>query len=184
MTLHMIPQMTPGETHQNSGFAKGWRCAMVALALLLPTACARPDAPQISAPTDPALDAQAALPGGTPPLPPEKPLDERVIALLNRGPELLIGIGPDQITAYLGAPALVRHDAPAEVWMYQSQTCHLDLFLYSSEPWRDDLRERERRQQTASDYRVTYYEIRGPNGETAPGGRSCVSALVEARGAA
>ncbi len=173
--------MTTGETRQRNRFVTGWRLCAVVLLVFLPAACAKPGAPQISAPTDPALEAQAAAPEA-PPLPPKKPLDERVVALLDRGPELLIGIGPDQITAYLGAPALVRHDAPAEVWMYQSQTCHLDLFLYSSEPWRDDLRERERRQQTASDYRVTYYEIRGTDGETTPGGRSCVSALVHARG--
>jgi len=172
--------MILGGKLKRGAFTAEWRRGLAALALLLPAACAKPGTPQISAPTDPALDALAAAPEA-PPLPQKKPLDERVMALLDRGPELLIGIGPDQLTAYLGAPALVRHDAPAEVWMYQSQTCHLDLFLYSSEPWRDDLRERERRQQTVSDYRVTYYEIRSPSGETAPGGRSCVSALVEAR---
>ena len=178
----MIPQMTLGGTRQKSGFVTGWRLCAVMVLALLPAACARWNSPQIGATPNATLqdDAQNALPE-TPPLPPKKPLDEQVVALFSRGPELLIGIGPDQLTSYLGAPALVRHDAPAEVWMYQSQTCYLDLFLYSSEQWRDDLQDRKHRQKKASDYRVTYYEIRSPSGEPGPGWRSCISALVAAR---
>ena len=173
-----------------SGFVTGWRRGVAALVILLPAACAKwdrpPDAPQISAPTETVLQDQAlaALVEALPPPPPRKPLDARVAELLDRGPDLLIGVGRDQLTAYLGAPALVRHDAPAEVWTYQSRTCYLDLFLYSSEQWRRDLRERESRQQTVSDYRVTYYEIRGAGGEAALSGRSCVSTLIARRGAA
>ena len=181
----MIPQMTLGRTRQRSGFVAGWRLwqlCIVMVLVFLPTACTRWNDPQMGAAPDATLQdgAQDALPEA-PPLPPKKPLDERVVALLNRGPELLIGIGPDQLTAYLGAPALIRHDAPAEVWMYQSQTCYLDLFLYSSEQWRDDLQDRKHRPEKASDYRVTYYEIRSPSGEPAPDGRSCISTLVAAR---
>jgi len=173
--------MTLGEIRKRKSFVSGWKHCAVVVLVFLPAACAGPSTPQIN----PVLQDEtlAALPE-VPALPPKKPLNEQVIALLDRGPELLIGIGPDQLTAYLGPPALVRHDAPAEVWMYKSRTCYLDLFLYSSEIWQRDLREREHRQEAAADYRVTYYEVRGPDGEAAPGGRSCISALIAARSAA
>jgi hypothetical protein len=35
-----------------------------------------------------------------------------------------------ELEEFLGAPKLVRHDAPAEVWQYRSAACVLDVFLY------------------------------------------------------
>ena len=167
---------------RRSGFVSGRWCGMATLVVFFPAACTNPDVLQTITPTDPVLQDEAlAAPEEGPSPPPQKPLDKRVVELLDRGPDLLIGVGRNQLTAYLGTPALVRHDAPAEIWTYQSQTCHLDLFLYSSEQWRHDLRERERRQETDSDYRVTYYEVRSSNGKVAPSGRSCVSTLITAR---
>ncbi len=149
---------------RRSGFVAGRWYGMATLVALFPAACTNSDALQTSTPTDPILQDEAlAAPEGAPSPPPQKPLDKRVVELLDRGPDLLIGVGRNQLTAYLGTPALVRRDAPAEIWTYQSQTCHLDLFLYSSEQWRHDLRERERRQETVPDYRVTYYEVRSSN---------------------
>jgi hypothetical protein len=46
------------------------------------------------------------------------------------GPDSLIGLTADAVTAALGAPQFRRREAPAEVWHYRTKTCFLDLFLY------------------------------------------------------
>ncbi len=42
----------------------------------------------------------------------------------------LEGLGSDAVRKQFGAPALIRHEPPAEIWQYRSSTCVLDLFLY------------------------------------------------------
>jgi len=42
----------------------------------------------------------------------------------------LVGATPASLTASFGAPRLRRIDGPAEVWLYHSPTCALDLILY------------------------------------------------------
>lgn len=42
----------------------------------------------------------------------------------------LEGLGSDAVRKQFGAPALIRHEPPAEIWQYRSTTCVLDLFLY------------------------------------------------------
>lgn len=42
----------------------------------------------------------------------------------------LIGATPSALEASLGRPWLRRNDGGAEVWLYRSGTCRLDVFLY------------------------------------------------------
>lgn len=42
----------------------------------------------------------------------------------------LIGLERSELQARLGEPAMLRRDAPAEIWQYRSALCVLDLFLY------------------------------------------------------
>lgn len=44
----------------------------------------------------------------------------------------LVGLGRDQVLALLGAPDLLRRDPPAELWLYEGQSCTAHLFLYQS----------------------------------------------------
>ena len=45
-------------------------------------------------------------------------------------PGRLIGMGRDQVVALLGTPTLLRRDPPAELWLYEGQSCTAHLFLY------------------------------------------------------
>ena len=46
------------------------------------------------------------------------------------GPERLLGMDRDGVTALLGPPAFTRRDDPARVWQYGTRSCLLDVFLY------------------------------------------------------
>ncbi len=59
----------------------------------------------------------------------------------------LIGLDPHRLRAFLGAPAFLRRDDPAEVWRYEAKGCVLDVFLY--------------RKNKKSGLRVTHVEARG-----------------------
>ena len=48
------------------------------------------------------------------------------------GPEGLIGLERDVLSALLGPPSFTRRDPPAEVWQYGDRTCFLDVFLYET----------------------------------------------------
>jgi hypothetical protein len=49
-------------------------------------------------------------------------------------PTSVLGLQARELEEFLGAPKLVRHDAPAEVWQYRSAACVLDVFLYQDKP--------------------------------------------------
>ena len=92
------------------------RLAVIALVLAL-AACAS------AAQTPPPAVATArpvALPA-TPPAPPAM------------DPRALIGMASTGLTELLGAPLLLRRDAPAEIWQYGTADCVLDLTLYPDE---------------------------------------------------
>jgi hypothetical protein len=42
----------------------------------------------------------------------------------------VVGVTPTILTAEFGQPALLRVDGPAQVWLYHSATCGLNLILY------------------------------------------------------
>lgn len=45
-------------------------------------------------------------------------------------PVSLVGATPGDLRASLGMPSLLRVDGPAQVWLYHSRICRLDLVLY------------------------------------------------------
>jgi len=45
----------------------------------------------------------------------------------------LMGASPEAVRAALGEPLLQRREGPAQVWLYASAGCQLDLVLYPSE---------------------------------------------------
>jgi hypothetical protein len=77
-----------------------------------------------------------------------------------RAVDELIGLERTELQARLGAPALRRRDAPAEIWQYRSSLCVLDLFLYRDGPA----------------VRVTNAEIRPRDGRELPAA-TCLSSL-------
>lgn len=44
--------------------------------------------------------------------------------------QALQGDTPDNLNATFGPPLLRRTDGPAQVWLYQTINCNLDVFLY------------------------------------------------------
>ncbi len=42
----------------------------------------------------------------------------------------LVGATPTALEAEFGQPTLLRRDGPAEVWLYRSSRCAIDLILY------------------------------------------------------
>ena len=76
-------------------------------------------------------------------------------------PNSLIGLSPNEVTAFMGQPELRRQEPPAEVWQYRTSTCVFDVYLY--------------------DNTVTYFEARHRRQGTvsAPG---CLGQIVASRG--
>ena len=79
-------------------------------------------------------------------------------------PAGMIGADSVALQRLFGPPRLVRRDAPAELWQYQTRDCVVDLFLYQE---KDGLR-------------LAYLEARtGAAQVTAP--RPCVDAVLASR---
>jgi hypothetical protein len=76
----------------------------------------------------------------------------------------MIGADSVALQRLFGPPRLVRRDAPAELWQYQTRDCVVDLFLYQE---KDGLK-------------LAYLEARtGAAQVTAP--RPCVDAVLASR---
>ena len=45
-------------------------------------------------------------------------------------PQALVGSTPQMLAAEFGRPVLRRVDGPAQVWLYRSRICGMDVFLY------------------------------------------------------
>ncbi len=79
-------------------------------------------------------------------------------------PAGMIGTDSVALQRLFGTPRLVRRDAPAELWQYQTRDCVVDLFLYQE---KDGLK-------------LAYLEARtGAAQVTAP--RPCVDAVLASR---
>ena len=83
---------------------------------------------------------------------------------INDDPQQLIGMGPASLNAFLGAPELIRREAPASLWQYRADNCVLDVVLYTDR----------------SGDRVTYLEAR-EDGATKMPPRTCLNKLLRAR---
>jgi len=101
----------------------------------------------------------AALPPpepAPPPPPPEPVIDD--------DPDRLIGLSRADVRELLGTPALVRREAPAEIWQYLGGACVFDVFLY----------------ETSETPRVDYVEARDDDGRPIEA-RACLNGLLRAR---
>jgi hypothetical protein len=83
---------------------------------------------------------------------------------INDDPEQLIGMGPASLNAFLGAPELIRREAPASLWQYRAEDCVLDVVLYPDR----------------TGDKVTYLEAR-KDGATKIAPRTCLGKLLRAR---
>lgn len=79
-------------------------------------------------------------------------------------PDEVMGLGRNAVQELLGKPGLVRREAPAEVWQYQSRGCVLDLFLYEE----------------AAEFEVVYIEARTGHAITAATD-ACLGAVIDQR---
>ncbi len=115
---------------------------MLAAALLLAACAARPPAATLAA--RPVVPREQVPPNAAKPpaSAPEKPA-----ALAPARSADIIGLGTEAVEKLLGAPEMVRRDAPAEVWQYRSEACVVDLYLYPAQ----------------AAYRVAYIEARDPS---------------------
>ncbi len=83
---------------------------------------------------------------------------------INDDPQQLIGMGPASLNAFLGAPEMIRREAPASLWQYRADGCVLDVVLYPDR--KGD--------------KVTFLEARA-NGATKIAPRICLNKLLRAR---
>ncbi|GIK99841.1 MAG: hypothetical protein BroJett029_40500 [Alphaproteobacteria bacterium] len=79
-------------------------------------------------------------------------------------PARVMGLARGEIETLLGRPGLVRQEAPAEVWQYQSRGCVLDLFMYEA----------------SADYEVVYIEARDGKA-LAAAAAVCLGAVMDDR---
>lgn len=87
--------------------------------------------------------------------------------VIDDDPEQLMGMGPASLSAFLGAPELIRREFPASVWQYRAEGCVLDVVFYADR----------------GEDRVTYLEAR-KDGTTKIAPRQCLNKLLRARRAA
>jgi len=122
-----------------------------------PTATA--PAPAQPAPQPQPQAAQQAAPAPAPQVTlraPEPPI--------NDDPRQLIGLDRSGVTALLGSPALIRREAPAEIWQYVTAECVFDVVLYAA----------------GQRYAVSYLEARD-SAATVQEPRPCLNKLLRAR---
>ncbi|WP_119460480.1 hypothetical protein [Rhodospirillaceae bacterium SYSU D60014] len=86
-------------------------------------------------------------------------------------PARMVGLDGVALERLLGEPALVRRDAPAEIWQYRGADCVLDLFLYREAGGQEASGQKEGRP------RVLYLEARTGAAEPAPT-EGCIGSLL------
>ena len=79
-------------------------------------------------------------------------------------PDEVMGLARGEVEELLGEPGLVRREAPAEVWQYQSGGCVLDVFLYEA----------------SAEYEVVYLEARTGKALVAATA-NCLGAVMDER---
>jgi len=156
----------------------GWICltaASFAVALLSGCAAPQDSAQQAAAPAaDTAAQAESRSTA-----PPGNPYDRsgyhdsdivnKESALwpeppINDDPNQLLGLDKLRLDGLLGEPTLIRREAPAEIWQYETESCVLDVFLYD----------------TVGVLRVTYVEARDKEAQFL-NPRGCLNRLLKAR---
>lgn len=144
--------------------------ALLLVTALAVSACqtARNEPPQTSATPTPATPAPEAAPAPASPVvpesapqvtlrPPEPPI--------NDDPKQLLGLDRGGVAALLGDPALIRREAPAEIWQYVTSGCVFDVVLYAA----------------GQRYTVSYLEARDEASAAVLEARPCLNKLLRAR---
>jgi hypothetical protein len=112
----------------------------------------------------PATTKTAALPGDAAAEGTELPPPETYETAEPADPDAVMGLDRTEVEALLGEPGLVRREAPAEVWQYQSRGCVLDVFLYEA----------------SADFQVAYLEARDGQAIAATTA-TCLGAVMDQR---
>jgi hypothetical protein len=112
----------------------------------------------------PSATETAALPGDAAADGTELPPPDTYEAAAPADPDAVMGLGRTEVEALLGEPGLVRREAPAEVWQYQSRGCVLDVFLYEA----------------SADFQVVYLEARDGEAVSATTA-NCLGAVMDER---
>lgn len=99
----------------------------------------------------------------TAPAPVPEPVPEPPAAI-DDDPAQLIGMGTASLAAFLGAPAQIRRETPANIWQYLAEGCVLDVVLYPEK----------------NVDRVNYVEARAEGLEKMPS-RDCLNRILRAR---
>lgn len=94
----------------------------------------------------------------------QKPAPAARLPSVLSGIEQLVGMEAGAIAKLFGEPALLRHEPPAQVWLYTGPTCVLHLFLYS--------------EAGAQTYRVRHAEVRGRDLAMVAPPTRCLEAVV------
>jgi len=124
------------------------------------TGAAEQTAPLSPLLADPARDrtALAAVPDNLPPV--------------DDDPQQFVGLEALDVAQRLGAPALVRRDGRAEVWLYAGQGCAVDIFLYASD------QEGQEGEREAGGLTARYVDLRSPTNSP---GNSSANSVAEDR---
>src|SRR5512138_285241 len=115
-----------------------------------------PPATTASAPASPVQPAAAPAPARAP--------QQAALPPIHDDPAQLMGLDRDGVAGLLGAPDLVRREAPAEIWQYSAGDCVFDVVLY----------------QRGADFAVSYLEARDTAAAIQPP-RPCLAKLLRAR---
>ena len=111
-----------------------------------------------SAPAAPVQPAAATAPA------PVRAPQQAALPPVDDDPVRLMGLDRDGVSAVLGAPDLVRREAPAEIWQYFAGDCVFDVVLY----------------ERGAGYAVSYLEARDTAAAVQPP-RPCLGKLLRAR---
>ncbi|GAB4362324.1 MAG: hypothetical protein Kow00114_17450 [Kiloniellaceae bacterium] len=119
---------------------------------------------QTGRPAQPVTDAASTAAAKPAPATPAPAPQVAALPPIDDDPRQLMGLDRDGLTAVLGAPALIRREAPAEIWQYVAEDCVFDVVLYEKN----------------ARYAVSYLEARDP-AATVQEPRPCLNKLLRAR---
>ena len=114
--------------------------------------------------TTASASAAPVQPAVAPATAPSRAPQQAALPPIHDDPAQLMGLDRDGVAGLLGAPDLVRREAPAEIWQYSTGDCVFDVVLY----------------QRGADFAVSYLEARDASAAVQPA-QPCLNALLRAR---
>lgn len=113
--------------------------AVLLAAALAVSACQTAQTTQPQTTASQATTPQTVTPGaGATPTPAKPVVPQAKLTLrppappINDDPNQLLGLDRNGVAALLGDPALIRREAPAEIWQYVTNDCVFDVVLYAA----------------------------------------------------